>query len=344
MTRRGNRDSKNLSSSFMDQAVDRVIDHVFTSLFPFFPPVVDYERPSGSESSTSQRSRFRVEIWKIRRLLRTASEGNIEKDISEILRTILDNRARWERAIVVWVDLIEVLVQTEEQKFGPKQGLGPIKKAEVKEVISHLLQGAHFKIPRVPDFLMPALLEIGADWLVDTIVFIANRYGFWKEPEGSVEIKSLLALIQGWLKTLLRPVTIAAAWIATKVWRWFHTPTKLSPNVLLALEAVEREGLLSSEKEVLTWIGNLFQWFGDHRTQLTAMSEIVFFVVQEVEEYTSLTGPEKKAYAMDLMFAVLDELGFQERAGLMFALIESMTSTGIEVAVHLFNKEGIFEK
>jgi hypothetical protein len=75
---------------------------------------------------------------------------------------------------------------------------------------------------------------------------------------------------------------------------------------------------------------------------LIATLEIVFEAVQKAEGRFDLSGPDKKLYARDRVLATLDELGFTERDGLIFAAINSLLDGMIEVAVHLFNKRGIF--
>lgn len=347
---------RTLSSSQFDEAVDRVFDRIFSlfpffpnpsvldSLFPFFPNLDDLDDERDQDPIPYDRQeRLRQEIWNIRRLLRTATSGDVEETITKLLQYLSENKERWQKAVIVWLDLIEVLIQTEEKKFGAKPGLGQLKKAEVKEVTKYLLNSSHFRIPRIPDFLMPAVMEIGVDWVVDTIVFLANQYGLWQEPQTYTEDrKPLLVVIKAWFKKILKPFLIAAAWVGTKIWQLFEERMELSPKVRLALEAIERDGLIVDEGDVLKGVSSLIEWIASHRPQLTAMSDLVFAAVQEAESYITLSGPEKKDYAIDLLFAVLDQLGFKERAGLLFALIYSMADTGIEVAVHLFNKEGVF--
>lgn len=300
-------------------------------------------RRCGSDSAT-RRNRFRTEIWNMRRLLRIAlGGGGVEKDIIAALESLAKKRNQIERAIVVWVDLIEVLVQTAEQRYGPRSGLGTIKKAEVKEVVRYLLRGRTFEIPCAPEFLVPVVVELGADWVIDAVVLVANRYGLWKEQvPSSGSLESAFSVIRRWLSAAFRPVLLAVAWIVSRIWDLVRTRVRLRPEVLSALKAVEAEGLIVQERELITGFSDLIQWIGTHRKELIAMVELVFAGVQEAEGYLSLTGPEKKAYVTDLILAVLDELGFSERTGLLFALVDSMVSSGVEVAVHLFNKRGVF--
>ena len=311
-----------------------MLNQLLGSLFEFL---------CGSGSAARQ-DRFRAEIWSLRRLLRTAVGGGVEKDIIAALESLAKKRYQAERAVVVWVDLIEVLVQTQEQRYGSKTGMGAIKKAEVKEVFRYLLRGQHFEIPHVPESFVPVVIEIAVDWTIDAVVLAANRCGLWKELEPSrAPVESALSVVARWLSTAFRPVSLAVAWVVAHIWDLVRPRVPLPPEVLSALKAVEREGLILEEKELISGFSNLMQGIGTHRKQLTAMVELLFAVVQEAEGYLSLSGPEKKAYATDLVLAVLDELGFSERAGLLFELVYSMVGSGVEVAVHLFNKRRVFK-
>ena len=316
-----------------NEVVD-MLNQLLGSIFEFLFP---------TSTSADRQNRFRAEIWSLRKLLRTALGGGVEKDIVAALESLANKRDQAERAVVVWVDLIEVLVQTQERRYGDRPGMGTIKKAEVKEVVRYLLRDERFEIPHVPEFLAPVVVEIAADWTIDAVVLTANRYGLWKEREPSGgPLQSGLSALRSWLSTALRPVSLAVAWVVARIWDLLKPKIPLPPEVLFALKAVEREGLIVEEKELVSQFSNLMQWIGTHRKQLTAMVELLFAVVQEAESYVSLSGPEKKAYATDLVLAVLDELGFSERTGLIFALVDSMLSSGIEVAVHLFNKRAVF--
>jgi hypothetical protein len=316
-----------------------MMNQLFDSLFEFLCTTHTY-----SSGSTARRNKFRAEIWSLRRLLRVALGGGVEKEITAALESLAKKGDQVERAVVVWVDLIEVLVQTREQRYWPRRGLGTNKKAEVKEVVRYLLRGEHFELPHVPEFFAPVVVEIAADWTIDAVVLMANSYGLWKEPEPSgAPLQSGVSALRGWLSTTLRPVSLAVGSVVARIWDLVRPQVPLPPEVLSALKAVEREGLIVQEKELIVGFSNLMQWIGTHRRQLTAMVELVFAAVQETEGYLSLSGPEKKAYATDLVLAVVDELGFSEQTGLVFEFLESIASSGIEVAVHLFNKRAVFK-
>jgi hypothetical protein len=284
-----------------------------------------------------------VEIWHLRRLLGTALSAGVDRDVIRALNALARRRPEIERAIVVWIDLIETLVQSEEQRYGPRPGLGPIKAAEVKNIFRYLLRSQRFALPNVPEYLRPFLVDVVVDWCVDVVVLLANQYGLWELPQPRQHtFRVFIAVLWKWVQALFKPIWLAITWLFSRLWSLLQPRITLSPAALAAVRAVEREGLIVQPGNALTGAVRILAWVGSHRAQVIAMFELVFIAVQEAESYLSLSGPEKKAYARDLVLAVLDELGFRERVGLLFAIISSLIDGTIESAVHVFNKRGIF--
>src|SRR5207244_8697510 len=95
-------------------------------------------------------------------------------------------------------------------------------------------------------------------------------------------------------------------------------PMVISPEVKAAMEAVKREGLIVSEGQIFRGVGDLLVWVSARRKTLLALVEVASATVQEAERFVSMSGPEKAAYAHALVLAVLDELGYTPRPGLLF--------------------------
>jgi hypothetical protein len=286
---------------------------------------------------------FQAEIWNLQRLIHAALGNGVEQDIIGAFDWFAKHGDAAERAIVVWIDLVETLVQGQERRYGRQPGLGAIKKAELKEVIGRLLVARELRIPIIPQVLMPIFLEIFVDWMVDAIVSMSNRYSLWAtddQPRNAVVV--LMGTGRKWLGKVFRPLFSAIVLIYSRISSLFRRESHLSPELMTALEAVEREGFIEGVRNVLGEVSKFIIWISEHRKQLTAAVELIFEAVQQAEAYIELPGPEKRVYAEDLILAVLDEMGFKQRAGLVFAIINSFTGTGIEAAVHLFNKRGVF--
>ena len=293
---------------------------------------------------SARREELRSTIWEVRRLLRTAKAEGLDKDLATTLDFLAKHAEAIQRAVVVWIDLIEVLVQNAERRYGASPGMGQLKAAEVKEVVRYLMRERRFNIPDVPRSLQPVIIDLLVDWSVDVIVLMANQYGLWDE-KGYVKVsRSLFARLGLRLRRGVRLLFVQILWLYGRMRQAFQRPIVIRPEVKAALEAVEREGLIVNQGQLFRGVADLLVWVSTRRKVLMALVDVVSAAVHEAEAYLALSGPEKKAYARDLVLAVLDELGFAQRTGLLFAIIDSTINSSIEASVHLFNKRGLFSR
>ena len=105
---------------------------------------------------------------------------------------------------------------------------------------------------------------------------------------------------------------------------------------------MERDGLIVGEEQLFKGIADVMVWIGTHGKQLIAFTELINAAVHEAEGFLVLSGPEKKAYARDLIFAVLDDAGFALHNGLIYGIMNALVDSAIEAVVHIFNKRGVF--
>jgi hypothetical protein len=84
------------------------------------------------------------------------------------------------------------------------------------------------------------------------------------------------------------------------------------------------------------------RWVSENRESVDALMDIVATACEEAEVFTRLSGPQKQAYARDLVFIVLDE-GFGvvfQGAARVFA--EVVVEFVIDFVVSVNNKRGAF--
>jgi hypothetical protein len=190
----------------------------------------------------------------------------------------------------------------------------------------------------VPPELEPFVTEVIVQWSVDAVVEVANAYGLWTDVEPEPQLSAPGRWLARTFSPALRAVGNAAVW----VWEHLYPPPALSPALQKAVEAVERDSLIAQQPAVITSIGAAFTWIGHHRANIVAAVQLVAAVVNEAETFANLSGPEKKAYAHDLVFAVLEEAGLRVPDGLLRAKLSAIVSAAIEALVHLFNKRNTF--
>ncbi len=296
---------------------------------------------------SSQQQRLSGFILRIQKLVRVARSEGLSEDFLSALNRLADRREEMERAVIVWVSLVEVLVQDAERRYGSTSGLGALKAADVKATFSLLLRRQHFKFPGVPDLLMPILTDVVIGWVVDALVQVLNHYGLWidtssQSPKLTARLAILIRRAWRWFVKIVWRLLSPILAFAIRVYDALRQKTYLSAELQKALEDVEKEGLLQKNDQFFQFIFGVVEWFTNHRESLLALIEIVSEAVQEAETFASLPGKEKKAYARDLVLAVLDALGFKQRFGLMYSFIEVIIECSIETAVYLFNRHNVF--
>ncbi len=289
----------------------------------------------GQEPSP-QRVHLRSKIERMIRLLRDALGGGVELELASALKTLAQHGDEIQRAVVIAIELIQLLAQGAERRY--PEGHGRLKKAQVKAAIRYLLRAERADIPKVPDYLEPLFIDVAVDWSIDLVVLITNQHGLWdvREP-APFSARAVLVLALRRLAELTRPLWLLAVSVLAWILEATQNRATLTPEIRQALDRAASEGLISKKRALVGEVPAALVWLGDHREQVTAAFQLVFEAVQEAESFLTMTGPEKKAYARDLIMATLEELGFPV-GGLFSMIVEAMIDGAIESAVNLFNK------
>jgi len=342
--------SENGGRTTVTQMTDMAEDsfRLFLSVVQFpFRMVFGERRTRRNGDGTAQQRRLDSFVDRVHRLIDVARAQGLTDDFMNELDRLADRREEIERAIVVWIDLIDVLVQDAERRYGSSKGKGTLKATEVKETILFLLRQQRMKFPHVPDVLVPLIVDTAVDWAVEALVLVLNRNEMWIDTTpapANLSTRLSLFLRSAWKRFYKFVMVIASPFfdLIARIHDALRIKIRVSPELQKALDAVAREGMFNDPNQLARSAFGVIEFVGTHRESLVAFVEVVSEGVQEAETFTWLSGPEKKDYAHDLILAVLDELGFKQRSGLLFMIIDVMISCAIEATVHLFNKHSVF--
>jgi hypothetical protein len=289
-------------------------------------------KKSSTAEGTPQQREISAELRQMIALLREAKGGGVSQEFVRRLKILDDNREDIEKGIVAWINLVEIIVQGAEQRN--PAGNGGRKKAQVRAAIYKIVSGEEFRIPKVPRYLQPVIMEIVVDWCVEVIVVNANEFDLW---DSSRPIKSWAGAIWALLGIALQflaPLAEIFSWIYVQV----RYKEPLTPELEAAVQRVKATHLLSDKRAFLGSPTDLILFVADHGQQVAAATKLFFEVVHQAERFSTLSGPDKKAYARDVILGVLAELGFPVGPGLFGAIVTAFIDTGIESAWSIFDK------
>lgn len=269
-------------------------------------------RPATRRETEIQR-RAREAVWKLRR----AYEDAVDADAGAVVRDFFANAPSFEEmreAFVAWTNLLEVLVQETEIDYGTAPGRGRIKASQVKAVaIRVLVDQPGLRIPRVPPFLTPLLVEAVVDVAVDAVVLVLNRNSLWEPaPRGPFKggfftwvFRSLLSLGRRFMRWA--PIVRLGDWLRRVARWWVFQSHPVSPAVQAALDRISRtEG--ATLDRVLRRKVKAVEWIADNARAVVALVDVVAVAVQEAEWFASLSGREKKEFVTEMVVEFLYEL------------------------------------
>jgi hypothetical protein len=289
-------------------------------------------KKSSTGPATPQQREISAELQQMIKLLREAKGGGVSQEFARKLKILDDNRADIEKGIVAWTNLVEVIVQGAEQRY-PK-GYGDRKKAQVRAALYQIVSGEDFEIPKVPRYLQPVIMEIVVDWFVEVIVVNANEYELWDSREPDKGWMGSIWALLGMALNLLAPLAEIFSWIYVKM----RYSEPLTPELEAAVQRVKDTHLISDKRALLGSPTDFITFVAQHSKQIAAGTKLFFEVVHQAERFVSLSGPEKKDYARDVILGVLDELGFPVGGGLFGAIVTAFIDSGIESAWSIFDK------
>jgi hypothetical protein len=294
------------------------------------------------------RQRARQAVWRLRRAYDEAAEDGAFDDLMAAFRQLAPESGEIKTALIKWIHLLEVLIQEAETQYGSAPGLGELKADQVKAAMLYLLLQENIAIPNLPRWITPLVLEFGTEWLIDSVVALLNQNELWEQqtaPRPKIGIVS----------RLLRWLTLLASWarrsaLFLRLGDWLERLSRravlvdhpLAPAVKAAADDLLDSGVLDVRRGVRR-AGEVIGWIRGHRRQVVALIELVSVAVHEAEAFLEMPGPEKKAYAREVVLALLSDEGIiGSPDGLGYLITEWILDWAIDAVVSLFHRRSLF--
>jgi len=279
---------------------------------------------------------LKSEIDRLVRLVQQVLKGGLAEQFAQAIQALADHGDELSSAVVVWIEVIQRLVQAAEQRYPHKHGT--LKKSIVKSAARYLIDHDRFDVPSVPEYLQPFLLDVLVDWSIDVIVEMSNDHGLWDTGKATESyLRDPLMRFLHWIDAIGEKIWPLLVAVPLGIWRLLHQELDLTPELKAALDEVVKRRLLSRKVDLLGKAPEAIVWVGDHGPELKALVQLVTEGVQLAEGFLDKTGPEKKEYVRALVMATLQELGISFGIGLIAILANTFLDTAIDSAVNEFN-------
>jgi hypothetical protein len=280
-------------------------------------------------------------IWELRRLFAQLTAPGAEDALTAALNWVVAHRQTISSAAIAWIDLLEQLVQGTEPRYGAK-GRGKLKKEEVKTALSYLLRNQRVEIPNVPSYLQPVAIDIVADFAIDAIVSVSNKNRLWVTDKRRPSVSEFYRRLKDGLGAILGPIFEPFGRLAAWIYFRLRYPAPISPALRNALAAAQKSMAVQDTQRPIEQVFRLKLWIGENSQTLVALVQLATAAVQVVEEFRDAPGEVKKAYAKQIAFEVLRDLGFDTRSHFFTVIVEAILDIAMDSAVHLFHKREVF--
>jgi hypothetical protein len=281
-------------------------------------------------------------LSEVRHLLGELAGAGASDELVALGRELAGHAGEMRQATLVWIDVIETLVQDAEGRHGAR-GRGAVKRREITWVVEYLLRTERLRIPDVPAALQPVAIDLCAEVSIRALVTVLDDHALLMGRPAARSARVAATLRWSWHQ-FWRPLELVSGPIA----RWLSRPYSavryhraLSPTLQSALAALEETNAASSGRGTFDALESLFRWLAEHPEVVGALSRLVSIAVTEAERWSALDGPSKKRLAEDIILGVLRDLGLGQ--GLLGSTIAQVSvDVAVDAIVGVFNKRHFF--
>lgn len=279
-------------------------------------------------------------VREIAHLLRELAGSGVIDELLTVGRGIETRAPELGHTFQAWAEVVDTLVHDAETRH--PRGRGDLKRREVKWVVRYLLESEEIQFG--PVLLRPLLIDAAADIMIDGLVVVLKDHDALVAGDASKMVRATGTMRWWWFR-----LGQALGWVARAVGAAlgrlyvalrFHRP--VSPVLRSALAALEQDRKEGRAAHLVEPFVELFEWLGQHPDVFRTASRLVALSVSEAEQFSTLDGPDKKAYAENTIMAVLQDIGMA--SGILGSVITRVfVDLAIDAVVTVFNKQGIFE-
>jgi hypothetical protein len=297
-------------------------------LTPYWP---GERKTSPSHDPTAVELQRRVST--LRGVLRTANRPEVVAALAVVVDRIASQGERIKESIVRLGELVDSLNTATQIAFGSAAS-GQDKHEAVKAAIMHYIRRSGIHLPRIPDFVEPALFEMVVGSFVAVIYRVSRNQPGWRDHEGRAVHGSVI------LRWLSRLFVRLSTWAANLAWRLTLRMNPIPPALdrhidqMIADQPEHRETFVSTIEQ----LSSLAPWFVKSREGLIELVDLSIVVLREVRQWDGLADERRHALARDVMIELLVEERIIAPSVLTRSLWEAFIGLGVDILARLLDR------
>jgi hypothetical protein len=269
----------------------------------------------------------------LRGALRTSNRPEVVAALAVIVDRIASQGERFKESIIRLGELVDSLCTAAQIAFGSTAS-GRDKHEAVKASVIHYIRRSDIHLPRIPDFVEPAVFELVVGSFVAVIYRVSRNQPGWRAHAGRA--------VHGWAirRWLSRLFVRLSTWAANLAWRLTLRMNPIPPALdrhitEMIVNQPEHRAILVATMEQLSSLAPLFV---ESREGLTELVDVLIVVVREVRLWEGLDDERRYALARDVMVELLVEERIIAPSGLSRPLWEASIGLAVELLSRLLDR------
>jgi hypothetical protein len=284
-----------------------------------------------------QHEQIRLTVWRLQNAFEELANPKNKTGLREALSSLSFLAQTLRDTLVAWTELMDELVEEAERLYGTQPGRGAYKREQVRAAVLTIARREAIDIPIVPQFLEPLAFVYLADIFSDFVVAHLDDNDLW-DRDNLPETPALRVRMSGPLiRALRKAFDFLSRFLAGVAWRLVMGSARLSPGMQRIVDKIDPdiEGALAA-------VAALARFAKDNRDFVRAIARILGMATQQAETFRDMPGPQKQAYALELVMEFLEQNGLLARDGLWHDVVRAWLKVGIDATVRLFNRRRLF--
>jgi hypothetical protein len=276
---------------------------------------------------------------------------DVRADVVQLIEHLDQNRERYRLSLLRFVDLMEDITYSVEDRYG--DGAGPLKQREARAAMYYLLEGFFGPqgLPTVPPWMRPVLLEVIVRITVEFLVTLDNppdeSIALWNDlrsRRGPPKVRLLETRVRfakyresagermvGWMIQIFMPKPFLTGRLRTSV------------DAILSdwTERNRLTGTIPMQRLLQPFVQTAL-WAGQHGKEVRAAIDAVSMTVYATARFTRLDRDQQLEVVKEAVVMMFEDLGY--RTPMFRTVVRFMVDMMADATDNLFRKRGVIRE